>query len=793
MKKLFLLFCAFVLSIATWAAEEYDLWIAGTRVTSDNCENLRNLPGVSGQISYSPNSKFLVISYASILNENYGSWSNPQVTAGIYSQIEGLQIAVYGSCNVKSTYGFGLFLSNGCSFALPDVIVDNKTPSFFNVEGFGGMYLSDNTATTYTINIPYIRFVCEGKSNAGLTGKTTGTQHKSSLVVAAEGTYVGFKGRTQSVQNIERITLNDGISLLSPDDVRFEDFAVRDSEGTIVGKEWVKFGNGVGITPANFPDENFRNYLSSRSYATNGVILNTNMSDVMDLYVSNLHIKTLQGIEYFPELRTLHCEGNELTTIDFSQNPKLKVAYCHSNRLHGEGLDNLIASIPYPRGNSMSITLKSSNDFNWCTTSQVQAFVAKSVYPYRTNPQNEGGYYAGENTAYEAYGVWVAGVEIDIANKTRLQRLEDVSGNISYNSTTNTLVLNNATIGNHNERRAANVAESCGIYSESGSLTISLTGECVVSSDNNYAINLAGTSTISGTGKLTASGVGGMWLGSGTTTIAGGVRVDCEGNAGAGICGLSRPGGASYSSTLVVSGTDTELRAKGVSGSIFDLNALTLGDGLYLLTPSSTSFSNHAVRDAAGTVVKGEWVTIQGALAIDETHFPDENFRNVLLMRSEGTDGYLTSEELSQIRTFNVPMRNISDLTGIEYFPELENLYCNLNQLSTIDLSNNRKLKNIDCSCNQIRGTGMREMILNLPQVVSGVIYLSIPDDASEHNLFTRPYVLIAKKLGWDAKYWNGNEYVDYNGWSGLKGDLNYDNQIDSDDVEILVDKVLNK
>ena len=70
----------------------YKLWIAGTQVTSKNCNNLSNYYGINGEVSYDPSSNTLILDNATITatGEDYG----------IESNIDGLTIRVIGTCTI---------------------------------------------------------------------------------------------------------------------------------------------------------------------------------------------------------------------------------------------------------------------------------------------------------------------------------------------------------------------------------------------------------------------------------------------------------------------------------------------------------------------------------------------------------------------------------------------------------------------------------------------------------------------------------------------------------------------
>lgn len=94
--------------------------------------------------------------------------------------------------------------------------------------------------------------------------------------------------------------------------------------------------------------------------------------------------------------------------------------------------------------------------------------------------------------------------------------------------------------------------------------------------------------------------------------------------------------------------------------------------------------------------------TIIDKIEISATNFPDANFRNYLLAQSYGKDGFLTSEEINNIKEINVRYKEIASLKGIEYFTSLKNLDCANNNLKSLDLSKNTSLYDLFCIENQI-------------------------------------------------------------------------------------------
>lgn len=90
-------------------------------------------------------------------------------------------------------------------------------------------------------------------------------------------------------------------------------------------------------------------------------------------------------------------------------------------------------------------------------------------------------------------------------------------------------------------------------------------------------------------------------------------------------------------------------------------------------------------------------------VAIDETNFPDEIFREYVKdnIDTDGNGG-LSVSEMESVKDIDISGRGLTDLTGVEYFDNLEYLRCCNNQLSSLDVSRNTALKELICYNNQI-------------------------------------------------------------------------------------------
>lgn len=205
-------------------------------------------------------------------------------------------------------------------------------------------------------------------------------------------------------------------------------------------------------------------------------------------------------------------------------------------------------------------------------------------------------------------------------------------------------------------------------------------------------------------------------------------------------------------------------------------------------------------------------------IKIDETNFPDANFRNYLLGQDFGKDGILTELEIKNITFMALIAEDIGSLKGIEYFTSLENLYCSWNSLGSLDLSKNTKLKMLDCyhcglssldvsqntlletidcranyvltsldlssnkalktlycASNNIKDSGMDNLINSLPLRSSNDGKLYVYSGSTDNNVCTVTQVATAKARGWIPYYdANTNDWQEYAGSdpSAIKGIL---------------------
>mgnify|MGYP000340859214 CR=1 FL=1 len=96
-------------------------------------------------------------------------------------------------------------------------------------------------------------------------------------------------------------------------------------------------------------------------------------------------------------------------------------------------------------------------------------------------------------------------------------------------------------------------------------------------------------------------------------------------------------------------------------------------------------------------------IAVQSAgVAIDDTNFPDANFRTIVEHYDTNKDSSLSDTEIAAVEEIDCYDKGISNLKGIEYFTALRSLNCGCNQLTSLDVSKNTALTKLYCKKNQL-------------------------------------------------------------------------------------------
>ncbi|WP_304681311.1 leucine-rich repeat domain-containing protein [uncultured Clostridium sp.] len=84
-------------------------------------------------------------------------------------------------------------------------------------------------------------------------------------------------------------------------------------------------------------------------------------------------------------------------------------------------------------------------------------------------------------------------------------------------------------------------------------------------------------------------------------------------------------------------------------------------------------------------------------IEINETNFPDEEFRKFIVDFDTDRDNALSETEIGSVDSIDVSKTAVSNLAGIEHFVNLETLICTGRPITSLDVSSNTKLKTLNC------------------------------------------------------------------------------------------------
>ena len=114
------------------------------------------------------------------------------------------------------------------------------------------------------------------------------------------------------------------------------------------------------------PDDNFEQELINLGYDDflDDSVITANISVVNQLFVDNLNIDNLTGIEAFISLKTLNCNYNNLTTLDLSNNIELTSIDCAHNQITFINVINNEELIMLGAENNLLSSIDVSNNTN---------------------------------------------------------------------------------------------------------------------------------------------------------------------------------------------------------------------------------------------------------------------------------------------------------------------------------------------------------------------------------------------------------------------------------------------
>ena len=674
-QRLLSLFIA-VFGIAAGAqAQSANSVYVGTQSLSDGTYEAGDLTALAeGSITYNSSQKLLTLNNA-VINNASGN--------GLRITLSGLTVKTIGECVINaSNYGLDLYTS---------VTIDGNGSSAANKleitsSGKSGIHFYTGGCTLTLSNDANVS--SEGKEY-GIVGKSSSP---SKLAMTGQYTQLWFKGGTSSIKDMD---LSDGpqrhgFAIYQPIGAKYQASTktIVDTNGNEVKDKWVLFQKGIAIDEANFPDENFRNWILAQDYGKDYVLSDEDIAAVTEMNVSDKGIASMQGIEFFTSLTELQCYGNEI---------------------RGESMETLINSLPdktdtagnlyvykneTPEGNEIApaqVTAAKAKKWNvkwWGKAANGSSkwidFELISINEANFPDANFRNYVLAQS--YGADGI-ITNLEISAVKEMPVYSREIVNlKGIEFFTALTYLSCSN------NQLTTLDVSmntELTTLQCDGNQLTAldvsknTKLGNLRCEDNQLTALNLSKNTELKklscGANQLTTLDV------SKNTALE---ELRCYQNA---ICGAEMD--------ALVNGLCD--RRSSSEGKLYVYsNETPTGNEILVVQVNAAKDKNWKVLKMDG----GDWVDYEGepALTIDETNFPDENFRNWILGQDYGKDGYLSDREITAVTEMRVSGKSISNLQGIEIFTSLTELHCGWNNLTTLDVSKNTALTHLNCSENNL-------------------------------------------------------------------------------------------
>ena len=401
-----------------------------------------------------------------------------------------------------------------------------------------------------------------------------------------------------------------------------------------------------------FPDAEFRRFLRD--------CCDTNGDGKLDVDIKNMTIptsygiKSLKGIQRFEDLETLDCHGIGLTTLNVGKNFKLEELNCSDNQLKeyfpilSSGLKKLNCS---------------NNKLTYMNLGILKGLNLEEVDCSNNNITNIVMWSVGELVKFDCSNNDL--MTLDVSQCFKLKEL-NCSGNqlmeLDVSSQTHLTELD----CHNNKLTELNVEQN-------GSLT------SLICNDNQLkSLDLSKNNSLSNlncaNNRLACLNV---------TGISGTIIAD----------GNRRPIAVRTDGTFELTSLpdfDVSKATNWNGGSVFG-TILTVKNGM-----NEVSYQYNCGDGVNRTFI------FETSLPINEDNFPDDNFRNYIKTYKAGSRDVLTVEEQRKVESIKVEGWNISDLKGIEAFPNLKELNCGNNSIRKLDLRQNPELEKLICNQNQL-------------------------------------------------------------------------------------------
>ena len=598
--RMFLMLMIMMMSSAfAMAQETYGIKVAGEDITSYNRYDLTEISGVSGKVSFDPNTRTLTLDNATIEANDYNAILN--------ETCDYLSIELIGTNTIYVTGAAGIKLKE-------ETTIWSNSGGKLSVKSDGCALLFGGCP----LEISNCWLEAEG-----LWGIST-NRNVAEEVLTIHNSHVEAKGSSGSICDIADLVL-DYCSIKQPDGARFstQNNAVVLNGEMVTDKVVIEPYYGIKIADVDVTEKNCKdlsvidgvdgkmsydpetNTLTMKDVTINGShingIVNRSVEGMKIKLVGNNTITTNEACITILQPSTI--SGSGTLRLKSSDNCGL---YLPSSltvegvTIYAEGewgiagqefqtFGNVLTicnAYVEATGSSGSICDLQNLVLDGCAITQpVGASFDANSYAVVLNDK-----LVTDKVVIEpdSYGFNIAGENVTKKNCKDLSVIDGVDGKISYNPETKTLTMEDVTI---------NVADNSGIWNSSvKGLKIVLVGNNIITSSSS-CIKIDKTSTISGSGTLIlkSSENCGIYMKLTSLTVEG-VKLYTEGKYGvAGFDGIS-------GETLTLRNAYVE--ATGSLGSVCDLQNLIL-DGCSITQPTGAAFD----ANVHGVALNGEVVT----------------------------------------------------------------------------------------------------------------------------------------------------------------------------------------
>ena len=590
--RMFLMLVIMMMSSAfAMAQETYGIKVAGEDITGYNRYDLTEISGVSGKVSFDPNTRTLTLDNATIEVDGNNAILNETCDYLTIELIGTNTINVTNSAGIKLLEETAIWSNSGAKLSVKSdacALLFGGCPLEINncwleAEGVWGISANSNVAEeVLTIRNSHVEatgstgsicdianLVLDNCSIIQPNGAEFDAQNNAvvlngemvtdKVVIEPDNYGIRIAGVDVTSLNCKDLSVIDGVDgkmSYNPETntLTIEDVTINNANANGINNEGVK-DLKIEVVGNNAITSNEACIsISQKSTISGSGTLSLKSNDDCGLYI--ISSLTVEGVKLYAEgdygVAGFDGESGEILT--------LRNAYVEATGYLGSicDLQSLVldgCAITQPTGAAF--------DANWRAVVLNDELVTDKVV---IEP--------------DSYGFEIAGKKVTKKNCKDLSVIDGVEGKMSYDPETNTLTMENVTIN------GADINGIVNRYVEG--MKIKLVGNNTITT-NNACITINKTSTISGSGtlRLKSSSDCGLYMKSSSLTVEG-VKLYAEGKYGvAGKDGISGE---------ILTLRNAYVEATGSKGSICDLQNLVL-DGCAITQPTGAAFDAnvHAV------------------------------------------------------------------------------------------------------------------------------------------------------------------------------------------------------